>query len=80
MNILGLKFSCKNNHFSADKITVNSKWFINANSVLNFFKISLNQTFDPKKKYILDMDPGCEPKPKPKTRINSEFNSLHFGI
>ena len=34
MNILGLKFSCKNRHFSAHKIivTVNSKWFINAKS------------------------------------------------
>ena len=35
MNILGLKFSCKNSHFSAHKIikvTVNSKWFINAKS------------------------------------------------
>ncbi len=38
------------------------------------------QTFHPKKKYILELDPGCEPKPKPKTKINSEFYSIHFGI
>ena len=34
------------------------------------------QTFRPKKKYILGLGPGCEPKPK----INSEFNSIHFSI
>ena len=31
MNILGIKFSCKNSHFSAHiiiKVTVNSKWLI----------------------------------------------------
>jgi hypothetical protein len=35
MNILGLKFSCKNSNFSAHKIikvTINSKWLINAKS------------------------------------------------
>ena len=32
----------------------------------------------PKKKYILGLGPGCGPKPK--TKINSEFNSIHFGI
>jgi hypothetical protein len=35
MNILGLKFSGKNRHFSTHKIievTVNSKWLINAKS------------------------------------------------
>ena len=32
----------------------------------------------PKKKYILG--PVWGPKPKPKTKINSEFNSLHFCI
>ncbi len=51
------------------------------------------QTFHPKKKYILGLGPGCGPKsnpktkidselnsiPKHKTKINSEFNSLHFG-
>ena len=30
------------------------------------------------RKKILGLGPGCEPKPKPK--INSEFNSIHFGI
>ncbi len=34
--------------------------------------------FSSKKKYISGLDPGCEPKPK--TKINSEFNSIHFGI
>jgi hypothetical protein len=37
MNILGLKFSCKNSNFSAHeitKVTVNSKWLINAKSIL----------------------------------------------
>ena len=32
----------------------------------------------PQKKYILGLGPECELKPKPK--INSEFNSIHFGI
>ena len=32
----------------------------------------------PQKKYILGLGPGCETKPK--TKINSEFNSIHFGI
>ena len=35
MNILGLKFSYKNSHFSAHKIikvTINSEWLINAES------------------------------------------------
>ena len=27
---------------------------------------------------MLGLGPGCGPKPKPK--INSEFNSIHFGI
>ncbi len=31
-----------------------------------------------KKKYLLDLGPGCELKPK--TIINSKFNSTHFGI
>ncbi len=30
------------------------------------------------KKYILGLGPGCGPKPK--TKINSEVNSRHFGI
>ena len=38
-----------------------------------------NQTFPPKK-YILGLGPRCGPKPKAKTKINSEFNSKHFGI
>jgi len=36
--------------------------------------------FSPKKKYILILDPGCGPEPKSKTKINSEFSCLHFGI
>ena len=39
---------------------------------------SYHQTFHPKKS--MGMGPGCEPKPNPKTKINSEFNSVHFGI
>ena len=27
---------------------------------------------------MLCLGPGCGPKPKPK--INSEFNSIHFGV
>ena len=38
------------------------------------------QDFSPQKKYILGLGPGCELKPKPQTKINSEFNSIHFGI
>ena len=32
----------------------------------------------PQKKYILGLGPEHGPKPRPK--INSEFNSIHFGI
>ena len=28
----------------------------------------------------LGLGPGCEPKPQPKTKINSEFNYINFGI
>ena len=33
------------------------------------------QTFHPQKKYILGLGQGFEPKPKPKTKINSVFNT-----
>ena len=33
-----------------------------------------------KKKDILGLGPGCGPKPKPETNINSELYSLYFGI
>ena len=32
----------------------------------------------PQKKYILGLGPGCESKLK--TKINSEFNFIYFGI
>ena len=35
--------------------------------------------FSPQKKYILGLGPGSEPKPKPITKIISEFNFIHFG-
>ena len=38
----------------------------------------LHSDFYPKKKYILGLGSGCGPKPK--TIINSKFNSIHFGI
>jgi len=31
-------------------------------------------------KIKLVLGPGCGPKTKPETKINSEFNSIHFGI
>jgi hypothetical protein len=40
--------------------------------------LTFNQAFPHKNRYILGLGPGCEPKPK--TKVNSEFNSLHFGI
>jgi hypothetical protein len=47
----------------------------------SFIMVAGDQTFAPlKEKYILGVGPGCGPKPKPKTEINSEFNSIHFGI
>jgi len=42
------------------------------------FIIVILTDFSPKKKCILGLGPGCGPKPKPK--INSEFNSMHFGV
>jgi len=38
------------------------------------------EDFSPKKKYTLGLGSGCEPEPKPKAKIDSEFNSIHFGI
>ena len=45
--------------------------------LLYLLNITVNQKFHPKK-YILGLGLGCELKLKPK--INSEFNSIHFGI
>ena len=33
-----------------------------------------------KKKVYIGQGPGCEPLPKPKTKIYLEFNSIHFVI
>ena len=38
------------------------------------------EDFSPKKKYTLGLGSGCGPEPKPKAKIDSEFNSIHFGI
>ena len=56
--------------------------YCHSKSILRYVhKILLkSRHFTPQKKYILGLGPGCEPKPKPKTEINSEFNSIHFGI
>ena len=40
----------------------------------------LRSDISQKKKYLLGLGPGCEPKSKPKTKINSEFNSIHFCV
>jgi hypothetical protein len=42
--------------------------------------VRLRSDISPKKKYILGLGPKCELKPKPKTIINSEFNSIHFCV
>ncbi len=36
--------------------------------------------FTPKKKYILGLGPGCEPKTKINLGLDSEFNSIHFDL
>ena len=38
------------------------------------------QTFHPKKSIYWVWVPGVDPNQNPKTEINSEFNSIHFGI
>jgi len=45
-------------------------------SIMNFLCV-IARLF-PQKKYILGLGTGCEPKSK--TKFNSEFNSIHFGI